>query len=355
MSQVSLIIATDSFGKGLNFADIRQIVVVGGGKSASDEKSQSSMQGQFSLSDLTQWWGRAGRDGKPAIVHWFVDENYVKNSYISYELKFILHLALTGRNCIRPLLLRYFRFNDEQLVHDSNSETFESLCCSVCIENKSLDGGCAQFHSLLKAATTNSVLDINSVVEDNVCRHPGCSLGPGRLPRVPVDEDEAAPVGGEEDEPVAQIEYTPARRERFRAFLCSWMSEIIEEYHSGCAIQLLVNRELLDRAADMGPRLLNSPDAVGATLLKEGFLLNQSDCDRLTFSIRNFDFEEETVVTAPERTVPDREHARFTSEVNQLTEMLAKRSADEMSYVDNLIESESKGGEGDVRDDDDDD
>ena len=92
MSQVSLIIATDSFGKGLNFADIRQIVVVGGGKSASDEKSQSSMQGQFSLSDLIQWWGRAGRDGKPAIVHWFVDENYVKNSYISYELKFILHL-----------------------------------------------------------------------------------------------------------------------------------------------------------------------------------------------------------------------------------------------------------------------
>ena len=87
------------------------------------------MQGQFTLSDLTQWWGRAGRDGKPAVVHWFVDDNYINNNYISYELKFVLHKAMNDKVCIRSLLLSYFRFNDEQLVPDSvPSQTHLRAC-----------------------------------------------------------------------------------------------------------------------------------------------------------------------------------------------------------------------------------
>ena len=332
--------------------------MVGGGKSASDEKSQSSMQGQFTLSDLTQWWGRAGRDGKPAVVHWFVDDNYINNNYISYELKFVLHKAMNDKVCIRSLLLSYFRFNDEQLVPDSVPvpNSFESLCCSICLENKSLDRGCVYFHCILRAATA-SVYDVDSDVEGDVCRHPGCSEGPGRLPRAPVDEDEAPFVGQEEDEQVVQIEYTPARRERFRACLCTWMSRIVEEFHYGCAIQLLVNGELLDKAVDMGPRLLNDPETVSSIFLKDGFLLNQSDCRYLENLIRAFDFEEEAFVSAPERTELDQEHVRFVSEANHLTETLAQRSAQELFYVTNLKESESKVDyeDGDVCDGDNDD
>ena len=46
------------------------------------------------------------------------------------------------------------------------------------------------------------VYDVDSDVEGDVCRHPGCSEGPGRLPRAPVDEDEAPFVDQEEDEQV---------------------------------------------------------------------------------------------------------------------------------------------------------
>ena len=98
---------------------------------------------------------------------------------------------MNDKVCIRSHLLSYFRLNDEQLVPDSVPvpNSFESLCCSICLENKSLDRGCVYFHCILKAATA-SVYDVDSDVEGDVCRHPGCSEGPGRLPRAPVDEDE---------------------------------------------------------------------------------------------------------------------------------------------------------------------